>query len=143
MGRDAVGPGKALEDMRGAGIVEALLALLLFATATLGTLSAFTGATRGDHSALLRTQAVGLAADAAEQLRARLPGAPWDAAAWQREALAVLPGQGRRTTLPSAQLAVAEASGAGYRLRLRWVDPADGAAVQLEQQVDLPAADPP
>jgi Tfp pilus assembly protein PilV len=138
MGRDAAGPGTAPGRMDGAGLVEALIALLVLATATLGTLAGFTGALRADHAALLRMRAVDLVSDAAERLRAAAPGLAWDVTTWQQDAAALLPRMGARSAIAPAQLAVADRLATGYRLTLRWIDPADGAAVQLERRVDLP-----
>ena len=138
MGRDAVGPGTARGRMQGAALAEALIALLVLATATLGALAGFAGALRADHAALLRMRAVDLASDAAERLRALAPGQAWDSTTWRQDAAALLPRAGARATLAPAQLAVADRIAAGYRLTLHWIDPADGAAVHLERRVDLP-----
>ena len=138
MGRDAAGPGMARGRLKGAALAEALIALLVLATATLGTLAGFAGALRADHAALLRMRAVDLASDAAERLRALAPGQAWDSTTWRQDAAALLPRAGARAMLAPAQLAVADRIAAGYRLTLRWIDPADGAAVHLERRVDLP-----
>ena len=143
MGRDAVGPGTALGWIRGASLVESLLALFLLATATLGTLAGFSWAVRADHAALLRMRAVDLASDAAERLRAVAPGLAWDGAGWQRDVALLLPRVGVRASLAPAELAVADHLATGYRLTLRWIDPADGVPARLERRVDLPPPEAP
>lgn len=134
MGRDAgrQGPGTApgTQRMRGAGLIEALIALGLLAGATLGTLRAFTGAERGGHSAWLRLVAVDLAAEAAEQLRTLPTAANWDVGAWQAAVAAQLPSGEAR----------ADADAQGYSLSLRWADRSSGDMQQLTRRVDLRAA---
>lgn len=113
--------------MRGAGLIEALIALGLLAGATLGTLRAFTDAERGSHSAWLRVVAVDLAAEAAEQLRALPVSADWDVAAWQAAVASQLP----------AGQATAAADPQGYRLTLRWADRMTADTRQLLRRVNL------
>jgi len=135
MGRDAggrkQGPGMAPRArMRGAGLIEALIALGLLAGSTLGTLAAFTGAERGGHAAWLRLRAVDLAADAAEQLRASSDPSSWDAQAWQADVASRLPaGVARVEHLPE-----------GLRLTLQWTDRASSSTQQLTRIVSLDAA---
>lgn len=134
MGRDAQGRGPGMAPgavgMRGAGLIEALIALGLLAGSTLGTLAAFTGAERGGHAAWLRLTAVDLAADAAEQLRATSPTSAWDATAWQARVATLLP-DGVGSLAADAQ---------GYRLTLRWRDRATGTPQQLMQHIALDPA---
>ena len=150
MGREATvnhkGPGtapgrsKGARDQHGGGLIEALLALLLLASSTLGTLAAFTGAERGNHSALLRLAAVDLAADAAEELRALAVTTDWTVATWQAAAATRLPSRASGGAALDAPVAEAVPDGSGWRLTLRWLDPADGAAQSLTRRVDLAAA---
>ena len=135
MGRDASlkhrGPGTAPgHGQRGAGLIEAMLALGLLSASTLGTLSAFTGAERGGHAAWLRLAAVDLAADAAEQIRALSPGTDWNASDWQAAAARLLP-EGAASATRDAQ---------GYHLSLRWKDRAADDAQSLTRDVLTEAA---
>ena len=149
MGRDATenhkGPGtapgrsKGTRDQQGGGLIEALLALLLLASSTLGTLAAFTGAERGNHSALLRLAAVDLAADAAEELRALAGTADWAMATWQEAAAARLPSRASGGAALDAPVAEGTPDGSGWRLTLRWLDPAGGGTQVLTRRVDVAA----
>ncbi|MEY4760942.1 MAG: hypothetical protein RLZZ200_798 [Pseudomonadota bacterium] len=147
MGRDATvergGPGTApgcrgcLRQQQGGGLIEALIALLLLAASTVGTLSAFAGAERGGHAALLRMAAVDLAADAAEELRALPAPMDWNPGPWQQLAAARLPSRAKGGASLAAPVAQAAPEAAGWRLSLRWLDPADGGIQSITRQVDL------
>ena len=145
MGREATlnnrGPGTApARSQGGSGLIEALLALLLLASSTLGTLAAFTGAERGNHSALLRLAAVDLAADAAEELRALAVTTDWAVATWQTAAAARLPSRASGGASLDAPVAEATPDANGWQLTLRWLDPAGGGPQSLTRRVDLGAA---
>jgi len=149
MGRDATvnhrGPGTApgrsqgAGAQRGGGLIEALLALVLLAGSTIGTLAAFTGAERGNHSALLRLAAVDLVADAAEELRALAVSTDWAVDAWRAAASARLPSQASGGASLYAPVAEATSDGSGWRLTLRWLDPAGAGPQTLTRRVDLDA----
>jgi type IV pilus assembly protein PilV len=59
-----------LRSAKGLGLIEVLVALVVISIGLLGTASMFAQSIRNSHAALIRTQAVNLAADMAERIRA-------------------------------------------------------------------------
>jgi Tfp pilus assembly protein PilV len=107
--------GGTQPGMCGFALMEALVALLLLATATIGAGAAMIQALSGQRAALLRTQAADLAADLAEALRA----AP-DAGARAAEILTWQVAVARR--LPQSLSQAIHRPPAGFDIQLQWRD---------------------
>jgi type IV pilus modification protein PilV len=110
----------------GFGLVEALVALLLLAIATIGAGAAMVASLAAQRAALLRTQAADLAADLAEALRSAPDAAAQDAEirSWQALVQTRLPrAQSEAERLPSSQSAAPPMQlPAGFRISLQWRD---------------------
>ena len=138
--KDAARPGTATHAghrFRGSSLLEALVALVVLAIATLGTMAGFAVALRSSHSALLRIRAVELAAELAEQWRAAAPGNTVDLGAWQQAVALQLPNpdppqldcQGERPT--------------ACRITLRWADRLDTARASQVSLIELASPETP
>jgi Tfp pilus assembly protein PilV len=123
----------------GFALAEALVALLLLATATTGAGAAMVHSLAGQRAAVQRTRAADLAADLAEALRS----AP-DAQARQAEILAWQATVSRQ--LPRAQSLVLQGSPtapAAFDIQLQWHDGRGASPAQLSVHVTLGTQDSP
>ena len=135
--KDAARPGTATHAghrFRGSSLLEALVALVVLAIATLGTMAGFTVALRTSHSALLRIRAVDLAAELAEQWRAAAPGGTVNLSAWQQTVALQLPHS------DPPQLDCQAGNPTACRITLRWADRA--ATVRSSQHALIELAPP-
>ncbi|MEO8316578.1 MAG: hypothetical protein ABI645_17500, partial [Pseudomonadota bacterium] len=110
--------------LSGFALMEALIALLLLATAMIGAGTAMVHSLAGQRAALLRTQAVDLAADLAEALRAAPDAAAQEAeiSAWQAAVLRRLPqAQSDALRRPPPQTGATSLS-PGFDIHLQWRD---------------------
>jgi type IV pilus assembly protein PilV len=136
-----------IHSNRGFSMVEAMVALLVLAVGMLGIAGLYVTSLRASSSALLRTQAVNLAADMADRIRANpTAGAAYAGAAanngcvgggadctpaalaaddlfrWQQALAAALPDDGNVNT-PQATIAVAGANQPfSYVITVTWVE---------------------
>jgi Tfp pilus assembly protein PilV len=136
-------PVRGRAACRGATLVETLVAALLLAVGVLGTAVLLVHGLQANRSALLRSEAVGLAADLAERLRAGRGTV--DLAAWQAELRARLPAP----VDGSAAGALAQRAGASpaqphrYRIRVGWSEPGRQPVWSESHTLDLPPAAAP
>lgn len=138
--KDAARPGTATQAghrFRGSSLLEALVALMVLAIATLGTMAGFTVALRSSHSALLRIRAAELSAELAEQWRAAAPGGTVDLSAWQQAVALQLPHS------DPPQLDCQAGNPTACRITLRWADRADKTKAGLVSQIALATPESP
>lgn len=138
--KDAARPGTATHAARrwqGSSLLEALVALVVLAIATLGTMAGFAVALRSSHSALLRIRAVDLAAELAEQWRAAAPGGTADLPAWQQAVALQLPHS------DPPQLDCQAGSPTACRITLHWADRAGTVRSSQQALIELAAPESP